>query len=166
MVVDLDETGAKRTVEAIEKGGGRRVALTRDVTTAAANQAMVERAMTLWAGSTSSSPTRACRSEDRRRGRGRRALRQDHGVNVKGVFLGAKYALPVMKKARRACSWSRRRRGDPAASGRSGLRDVEGRRRSPSRRASRSRRRRTACAWWRWPGRDLHADARHVHEQA
>src|SRR5438552_16503171 len=48
IVADLDEANGKRTVETIEKAGGRAVALQTDVTKAAANQAAVERAMTLW----------------------------------------------------------------------------------------------------------------------
>ena len=102
MVVDLDETGAKRTVEAIEKGGGRAIALYGDVTTAAANQAMVERAMTLWSRldivfANAGVPQWKTDVEDV----DEKTFDTIFDVNVKGVYLGAKYALPVMKRARR-----------------------------------------------------------------
>ena len=102
MVVDLDESGAKRTVEAIEKAGGRAVALQGDVTTAAANQAAVERAMALWSRldiffANAGVPQWKTNVEDVEEALFDRIM----AVNVKGVFLGAKYAMPVMKKQRR-----------------------------------------------------------------
>jgi 3-oxoacyl-[acyl-carrier protein] reductase len=78
VVTDINEAGAKATVEQIERAGGQGLALRADVTQAADNQAMVERAMATW---------------------GR--LDRIFDVNVKGVWLGAKAALPVMKNQRR-----------------------------------------------------------------
>jgi 3-oxoacyl-[acyl-carrier protein] reductase len=102
MIVDLDEAKAKRTVEAIEKAGGHAVALRGDVTSAAANEAMVERAMTLWSRldivfANAGVPQWKTDVEDVDEA----LFDQIMAVNVKGVFLAAKYAMPVMKKARR-----------------------------------------------------------------
>jgi 3-oxoacyl-[acyl-carrier protein] reductase len=102
MVVDVDDTAARRTVEMIEKAGGRAVALHGDVTTAAVNQAVVERAMTLWSRldlffANAGVPQWKTEVEDVEEALFDKIM----AVNVKGVFLGAKYAMPVMKKARR-----------------------------------------------------------------
>jgi 3-oxoacyl-[acyl-carrier protein] reductase len=102
LVVDLDEAGAKRTVEQIEKGGGKAVALRGDVTRAADNQAAVERAAALWGRldiffANAGVPQWKTAVEDVEEDVFDRIM----AVNVKGVFLGAKYALPVMKRQRR-----------------------------------------------------------------
>ena len=71
-------------------------------------------------------------------------------VNVKGVYLGAKYALPVMKRQRRgvflitaSTSAIRPRPGRPGAT------RPPRARWSRMAKAWRSRPRRTACGWWR-----------------
>ena len=48
LVVDLNETGAKSTAAAIERDRGTAMAMAADVTRAADNQAMVERAVAAW----------------------------------------------------------------------------------------------------------------------
>ena len=48
LVVDVNEAGAKATVEQIEKAGGQAAAARADVTRAADNQAVVERATAQW----------------------------------------------------------------------------------------------------------------------
>src|SRR3954466_16123985 len=48
LVVDLNETGAKTTVAMIERERGTALAMVADVTRAADNQAMVERAVAAW----------------------------------------------------------------------------------------------------------------------
>jgi 3-oxoacyl-[acyl-carrier protein] reductase len=102
IVMDLDEAGAKRTVEQIEKGGGRAVAMQGDVTRAADNQVVVERAVALWSRldvffANAGVPQWKTSVEDV----DETVFDQIMAVNVKGVFLGAKYALPVMKRQRR-----------------------------------------------------------------
>jgi len=98
IVMDLDEAGAKRTVEQIEKAGGRAVALQADVTSAADNAAAVERAVSLWSRldvffANAGVPQWKTDVEDVDEAVFDRIM----AVNVKGVFLGAKYALRVMK---------------------------------------------------------------------
>ena len=102
MVADLDEAGAKKTVEQIEKGGGRAVALHVDVTRAADNQASVERAIALWGRldlffANAGVPQWKTDVEDVEESLYDRIM----AVNVKGVFLAAQYALPVMKRQKR-----------------------------------------------------------------
>ena len=99
IVMDVEEAGAKRTVEQIEKGGGRAVALRGDVTSAADNKAAVERAVALWTRldiffANAGVPQWKTAVEDVDEAVFDRIM----AVNVKGVFLGAKYALPVMKR--------------------------------------------------------------------
>ena len=102
LVVDVDEAGSKKTVEQIEKGGGRAVALQSDVTRAADNRAVVERALALWSRldivfANAGVPQWKTEVEDVEEDVFDRIM----AVNVKGVFLAAKYALPVMKRERR-----------------------------------------------------------------
>ena len=102
LVADVDEAGNKRTVEQIEKAGGRAAAFHADVTRAADNRAIVERALALWnrldvyyanAGVPQWKTDVEEVDED--------VFDRIMAVNVKGVFLAAKYALPVMKKQSR-----------------------------------------------------------------
>jgi 3-oxoacyl-[acyl-carrier protein] reductase len=102
LVADVDEAGSKRTVEQIEKAGGRAAAFHADVTRAADNRAIVERALALWnrldvyyanAGVPQWKTDVEEVDED--------VFDRIMAVNVKGVFLAAKYALPVMKKQSR-----------------------------------------------------------------
>jgi len=102
LVVDLDEGHAKRTVEQIEKAGGKAVALRGDVTRAADNQGAVERATALWGRldimfANAGVPQWKTDVEDV----DEETFDQIMAVNVKGVFLAAKYAMPVMKRQRR-----------------------------------------------------------------
>src|SRR5262244_3175244 len=101
-VVDLNEAGAKSTVEQIEKAGGRALAARVDVTRAADNQLIVERALTAWGRldvffANAGVPQSPENVEDVDEAIFDRIM----AVNVKGVWLGAKFALPVMKKQRR-----------------------------------------------------------------
>ena len=102
IVADIDEAAAKATAAAIEKNGGRALALTVDVTRAADNEAVVARALSEWgrldifyanAGVAQAQGSIASLEES--------VIDRVLAVNVKGVLLGAKYAIPVMKKARR-----------------------------------------------------------------
>jgi 3-oxoacyl-[acyl-carrier protein] reductase len=102
LVVDVDDGNAKRTVEQIEKAGGKAVALRADVTRAADNQAAVERATALWSRldimfANAGVPQWKTEIEDVDEETFDRIM----AVNVKGVFLAAKYAMPVMKRQRR-----------------------------------------------------------------
>ena len=102
VVVDLNEASAKSTVEHIEKGGGQAVAVRADVTRAADNQMIVEKAIATWGrldvffanAGLPQSPQNVEEVDET-------IFDRIMAVNVKGVWLGAKYALPVMKKQRR-----------------------------------------------------------------
>jgi 3-oxoacyl-[acyl-carrier protein] reductase len=102
IVADIDEAGAKATAAAIEKSGGHALAVAANVTRGADNQMLVERALAAWsrldifyanAGVPQAQGSIANLDEA--------VIDLVLAVNVKGVMLGAKYALPVMKKARR-----------------------------------------------------------------
>ena len=102
LVVDLNEAGAKKTVEQIEKAGGQAVAARADVTRAADNQGIVEQAVTRWGRldvfyANAGVPQWKTDVEDVEE----KVFDQIFAVNVKGVWLAAKYALPVMKRQRR-----------------------------------------------------------------
>ncbi|HXG15738.1 MAG TPA: SDR family oxidoreductase [Calidithermus sp.] len=102
VVADINEAGAKATVERIERAGGRALAVACDVTRAADNQAVVERALAAFG-----------RLDIFFANAGVPQWKQDveavdeatfdriMAVNVKGVWLGARAALPVMKRQRR-----------------------------------------------------------------
>jgi 3-oxoacyl-[acyl-carrier protein] reductase len=99
LVVDVNETGAKSVVAAIERDRGTALALAADVTRAADNQAMVERALAAWGRldvfyANAGVPQWKTDVEQVEEA----AYDTIFDVNVKGVFLGAKYALPVMKR--------------------------------------------------------------------
>ena len=102
LVADVDDAAAKGVAEAIEKAGGRGFAMRADVTRAADNQAVVERAVAAWgrldvffanAGVPQWKMDIEAVDEE--------VFDRIVAVNVKGVWLGAKYALPVMKRQRR-----------------------------------------------------------------
>jgi 3-oxoacyl-[acyl-carrier protein] reductase len=102
LVVDLNEAGAKAIVEQIERAGGQAAAARADVTRAADNQAIVEQATARWGRldvfyANAGVPQWKTDLEDVEE----TVFDQIFAVNVKGVWLGAKYALPVMKRARR-----------------------------------------------------------------
>jgi 3-oxoacyl-[acyl-carrier protein] reductase len=102
LVVDIDETSARGTVEQIEKAGGQAVAVHADVTRAPDNQTLVERAVEAWGRldvffANAGVPQRPADVESVDEAIFDRIM----AVNVKGVWLGAKYALPVMKRQKR-----------------------------------------------------------------
>jgi 3-oxoacyl-[acyl-carrier protein] reductase len=102
LVVDLNEAGAKAVVEQIEKGGGQAAAARADVTRASDNQAVVEQALARWGRldvffANAGVPQWKTDIEEV----DEKVFDQIFAVNVKGVWLGAKYALPVMKRQRR-----------------------------------------------------------------
>jgi 3-oxoacyl-[acyl-carrier protein] reductase len=102
LVVDLDEAGAKKTVEQLEKAGGQGAAARADVARAADNQAVVEQAVARWGRldvfyANAGVPQWKTDVEDV----DEQVFDRIFAVNVKGVWLGAKYALPVMKRQRR-----------------------------------------------------------------
>jgi 3-oxoacyl-[acyl-carrier protein] reductase len=102
LVADINETAAKATVEQIEKAGGRAMAFRADVTRAADNQAMVRQAQASWGrldvffanAGVPQSPTEVQDVDES-------VFDRIMAVNVKGVWLGAKYALAVMKAQKR-----------------------------------------------------------------
>src|SRR2546425_550519 len=102
VVVDVNEAGAKATVEQIEKAGGQALAVRADVTRAADNQMIVEKALATWGrldiffanAGVPQAPENVEQVDEA-------VFDRIIAVNVKGVWLGAKYALAVMKKARR-----------------------------------------------------------------
>ena len=97
--VDHNETTVKETVEQIEKAGGRALVLSADVSRAADSRAMVERTVAEWSrldilyanAGVPQSPTPVEEVDET-------TFDRIVAVNVKGVFLGVKYAVPVMKK--------------------------------------------------------------------
>jgi 3-oxoacyl-[acyl-carrier protein] reductase len=99
--VDLKEDTAKATAERIEKAGGQALALRADVATAADNEALVAQTLGRWGRldifyANAGVPQFPTPIEDVDEGTFDRIM----AVNVKGVFLGAKYALRVMKGQR------------------------------------------------------------------
>ncbi|HET7877008.1 MAG TPA: SDR family oxidoreductase [Methylomirabilota bacterium] len=101
-VVDLREDAAKTTAERIERAGGQALAIRADVSKAADNQAAVQQTLARWGrldifyanAGVPQWPTNVGDVEEA-------TFDQIMAVNVKGVFLGAKYALPVMKQQKR-----------------------------------------------------------------
>ena len=97
--VDVNEATAKQTAEQIEKAGGQALAVSADVSIAAGNQAMMERTVARWGrldilyanAGVPQSPTPVEEVDEA-------TFDRIMAVNVKGVFLGVKYAVPVMKK--------------------------------------------------------------------
>ena len=102
LAVDIDEAGAKATAETIEREGGQAAAAHADVTRGADNQAVVERALAAWGRldvffANAGVPQWPSPVEDVDEATFDRIM----AVNVKGVWLGAKYALAVMKRQQR-----------------------------------------------------------------
>jgi 3-oxoacyl-[acyl-carrier protein] reductase len=96
---DVNETGAKATVEAIERGGGRGLAVGADVTRAADNRALVDRAVAAFGSldiffANAGVPQWKTDIEEVEEA----VFDRIFAVNVKGVWLGARAALPVMKR--------------------------------------------------------------------
>ena len=96
VVVDMNEASAKATAEQIEKAGGQALAVRADVTRAADNQMIVEKALTAWGRldvffANAGVPQSPENVEDVDEALFDRIM----AVNVKGVWLGAKYAMPA-----------------------------------------------------------------------
>src|SRR5437016_12289058 len=94
VAADLNEAGAKGVVEQIEKAGGQALAVRADVAKAADNHLIVEKAVATWGtldiffanAGVPQFPTRIEEQEEA-------VFDRIFAVNVKGVWLGAKYAL-------------------------------------------------------------------------
>jgi len=102
VVADIDEAAAKKTVETVERAGGQAMAVRADVVRGADNQAVVERALATWGRldiffANAGVPQWKSDVEEVEES----VFDRIFAVNVKGVWLGAKYALPVMKRQRR-----------------------------------------------------------------
>jgi len=102
LVADIDEAGAKGVVEQIEKAGGQALAARADVAKAVDNQLIVEKAVATWGRldiffANAGVPQFPARIEEQEEA----VFDRIFAVNVKGVWLGAKYALAVMKKQKR-----------------------------------------------------------------
>jgi 3-oxoacyl-[acyl-carrier protein] reductase len=98
-VVDLEEATAKATAEEIERAGGQALAIRADVSKAADNEGVVGQTMARWGRldiffANAGVPQFPTPIEDVEEATFDRIM----SVNVKGVFLGAKYALRVMKR--------------------------------------------------------------------
>jgi len=98
-VVDLEEATAKATAEEIERAGGQALAIRADVSRAADNEAVIGQTMARWGRldiffANAGVPQFPTPIEDVEEATFDRIM----SVNVKGVFLGAKYALRVMKR--------------------------------------------------------------------
>ena len=100
-VVDVREEAAKATAQEIERAGGQALALRADVSRAADNQAAVEQTVARWGRldiffANAGVPERPTPVEDVDEATFDRIM----AVNVKGPFLGVKYAAPIMKRQR------------------------------------------------------------------
>ena len=98
-VVDLREDAAKETAQAIEQAGGQALALRADMSRAADNEAAVAATVARWGRldvffANAGVPQWPTPVEEVDEATFERIM----AVNVKGVFLGAKYAAPVMKR--------------------------------------------------------------------
>ena len=98
-VVDLDEAAAKAAAEEIERAGGQALAIRADVSKAADNETLVGQTLARWGQldiffANAGVPQFPTPIEDVEEATFDRIM----SVNVKGVFLGAKYALRVMKR--------------------------------------------------------------------
>lgn len=102
LVADIDEAGAKATVERIAQAGGQGLAARADVSRAADNQAIVDQALSRWGrldvffanAGVPQWPMDVERVEEE-------VFDRIMAVNVKGVWLGARAALGVMKRQKR-----------------------------------------------------------------
>jgi len=102
LVADLNEAGARAIAERITGAGGHALGVRADVTRAADNQALVERAVSTWGRldvfhANAGVPQWKMEVEQVEDAVYDRIM----DVNVKSVWLGAKHALPVMKRAKR-----------------------------------------------------------------
>ena len=98
-VVDLDADAARGTTQQIEKGGGQALALTADVSRGEDNREAIGKTVAAWGRldifyANAGVPQWPGAVEEVDESVFDRIM----AVNVKGVFLGAKHAVPVMKK--------------------------------------------------------------------
>jgi 3-oxoacyl-[acyl-carrier protein] reductase len=98
-VVDQEEATAKATAEEIERAGGQALAIRADVSKAVDNEGVVGQTVARWGRldiffANAGVPQFPTPIEDVEEATFDRIM----SVNVKGVFLGAKYALRVMKR--------------------------------------------------------------------
>ncbi len=101
VVVDVRDDAAKDTAQRIEDAGGQALVIRADVTRAADNEAAVGHAVARFGRldvffANAGVPQWPTSVEDVDEATFERIM----AVNVKGVFLGAKYAAPVMKRQR------------------------------------------------------------------
>jgi 3-oxoacyl-[acyl-carrier protein] reductase len=99
IVADINELGNQATVEQIQRAGGKALGLRADVTVAAHNQMLVERAVATFGKldvffANAGVPQWKADIEEV----DETVFDQIMTVNVKGVWLGARSALPVMKR--------------------------------------------------------------------
>jgi 3-oxoacyl-[acyl-carrier protein] reductase len=99
VAADLNQTGAEAVVDQIARAGGQALAIRADVTVPRDNQMMVERARAAFGGlhvffANAGVPQFKLDIEEV----DETVFDRIMAVNVKGVWLGAKYALPVMKR--------------------------------------------------------------------
>lgn len=97
--VDIRDEAAKAAAQEIERGGGQALAIRADVSVAADNEAAVAQTVARWGRldvffANAGVPQWPTSVEDVDDATFDRIM----AVNVKGVFLGAKYAAPVMKR--------------------------------------------------------------------
>jgi len=100
-VVDVREDAARETVRQIDKAGGEALAIPADVTKAGDNRRAVEETVARWGrldifyanAGVPQWPTPVDQVDEA-------TFDRIMAVNVKGVFLGAKYAAAVMKRQR------------------------------------------------------------------
>jgi len=101
-VVDLKPDAARATTELIEKAGGQALAIVADISRAEDNRDAVAQTAARWGRldvfyANAGVPQWPSSVEDAEESVFDRIM----AVNVKGVFLGAKYAVPIMKRQRR-----------------------------------------------------------------
>ena len=96
---DINEAAAKKTAEAIEKAGGQALEVRADVTSAVDNQALVDQTLAAWnrldifyANAGVPQSPLPIESVDEA------TFDRIMAVNVKGVFLGIRAVVPVMKR--------------------------------------------------------------------
>jgi 3-oxoacyl-[acyl-carrier protein] reductase len=100
--IDLVEDAAKATAEAIERDGGQALPIRADVSRAADNEGAIAQTVARFSRldvffANAGVPQGPTSVEDVDEATFDRIM----AVNVKGVFLGAKYAAPVMKRQKR-----------------------------------------------------------------
>jgi len=98
IVADIDKAGGRDTVQTIQERGGEAIFVRTDVTVAADVERMIAAAVETYgrldvlfnnAGIAHRAPVDECTEEDWDR---------VMAINLKGVFLGSRYAVPVMKR--------------------------------------------------------------------